>query len=710
MEETANSVSNILHDMMDTRKPVTNITLSAEDLFDGAKVADWIRRLLDCDGLSNLENRLATASSERLTHAATAYLLGLAVREKLELNFDVLPRIFSHGAIGDAFHFFWSAICLCHDLGYQYERKNCNLSLMDSSEGRCALLEVHRDLFELDADDLVSLGIQSGSEREWVLFSLDLAKKYDRLRRRCDEDDSLDGVVDHGIAGALILYDILMDEYERFRPKVDVSRRRDPSKFPIVHEGELPTYAGYKRFAACAVIIACTVARHNMWIAGKSDTDRYQRYGLSALCEGGSAARIKGDDMMEQLLFLLGFMDTIDPVKGIYVRKAECSSQDPADLTCHQVSLLDDVFIHFQAAQQYRWGTTLRYRAFTISIAPDAPEAVRETFSLYARGVVGMADWLDTRPPTASQDKDGRTISVTCYYPTFPHRERIWAGGILEHEVTALCLYAGGGVGKAGFFYQCRNAYQTFNLLMMDGFVGEEVRVRQEGQRPYSCYILEWQHTLEILVDILKAQNKFMEYDRGNSPESYTLCRVDRRVNFDMMCHQGETFAFTSTSKAGFLQELARPKKELVLLNIVLTCPVPFVDYGRLLGRAYVYADEQEVLLPPFLSVLNLSEGLLSPVDQKHFSVLHAKALREYTVELGAFSPGESDIDEAALIEWLETNKRLAATALDRFCEGCVLSEEEKAVYLGWKKRFQQLVRSCFGNMQKAFLMSGKEV
>lgn len=709
MRETVNCISNILQSMLEARKPVTNVNLSPEELFDRAKVSDWIRQLLDRDRLSGLTERLTTASSERLVHAAAAYLLGLAVREELGLNFDILPRIFSHGAIGDAFHFFWSAVCLCHDLGYQYELGGHDLSMMDSSAGRRSLLKIHRDLFELDAGDLASLGIESGSEKNWVLSVLSLTKHYDRLRRRCDEEDPSGGVIDHGIAGALILYDILMGEYDRFRPKEDAHCRRDPSKISVVHEGELPAHAGHKRFAACAIIIACTVARHNMWTAAAGDEDRYRRYGLSELCRGGSAAQLRSDIVEEQLLFLLGFMDTIDPVKGLYVRKAEGASPDPAALERCRAALLNDVSIRFQAASQYRWGASLRYRALTISIAGSAPEDVREAFSRYAQGVVGMSEWLDTKPPTSFRDEDGRINGITCYYPGFPRWQRVWAGGIQEHEVTALCLYAGGGVGMAGFFYQCRNAYQTFNLLMMEGLEGEKVRIRQEKQRPYGCYILEWQHTLEIMTDILTAQYKFMEYDRGNTTRTYALRRVDRQVNFDMMCRCGETFAFTSTSKAGYLGELARPKKDLVLLDIVLDGPVPFVDYDRLLGRAYVYADEQEVLLPPFLKVLETAKAHPAPEDQAYFSDRGIAVSKKYTVKLGAFSPGEPATDEAELVEWLEEHKQVAATVLEKICGECTLGTDEEKVYLDWKKRFQRLVRSCFGNMQKAFLLSKNE-
>ena len=715
-EKGANSISKILKNRLDERKPVTNKDYEVQDLFDGSKAAGWMGNLLDGDGHSGLKKRVAKARPERLTHAASAYLLGLAVREGLDLNFDVLPRIFSHGAIGDSFHFFWSAICLCHDLGYQYEWDGCKLSLMDSPEGRRTLLEIQWDLFELDDADLADLGIEPGEERDWVVSTLDLAKKYDRLRRKCEEKDSSGAVVDHGIAGALILYDILMDEYERFRPKEEPSRSRDPSKPFEILEGEMPAHAGHKRFAACAVIIACTVARHNMWTARECDTPYYQRYGLSALCKGGSAAKIRGNSPLDQLLFLLCFMDTIDPVKGIYIRGIENFSLDPAAQKRIQEALLDDVSIRFQAAMRHRWQTALKYRALTISLSPNAPEDIKEIFSRYAEKEVmlGMRGWLQTKQPALLRE-DGRVTGVTCYYPSFPRRERIWKGGIFEHEITALCLYAGGGVGNAGFFYQCRNAYQTFNLLMMEGFEGEEVRVLQEGQKPYGHYILEWQHTLEVMTDILTAQYKFMEYDRKNGPVKYTLRRVDRRVNFDMMCRRNETFAFTSTSKAGYLQGLARPKKDLVLLEVKLTCPVPFVDYERLLERAYVYSDEQEVLLPPFLEVLGVREKPLSPRERTLFPD-REQVIPRYEVTLGGFfskelrtaetdgtGPRGKETDELELIEWLEANKQAAADVLDQLRGKVPPSEDEKRVYLNWKARFQQLTRSCFANIGKIF-------
>lgn len=695
-------ISDILTDQLKTRRMVTNTLLTAEELFDPSKVSVWIKKLLDSDKLSGLDRRIHSAPPQRLTHAAAAYLLGLAAREGLGLNFDFLPRLFPHGAVGDSFYFFWAAICLCHDLGYQYEHGSYDHSQMDSPEGRRELLEIRHDLFSLDTSGLAALGISlECEEAEWALMSLELAKNYDRMRRKCADPNRDKAVIDHGIAGALILYDVLMNEFEHFHPKPPAARRRDPSKSFSVQEGELSAHAGHKRFAACAVIIACTVARHNMWIARPVDETYYRSYGLDALCVGGSAAQIRGDVPLEQLLFLLSYMDTIDPVKGLYVRLAESDSPDPQALDRHKVALLNSISIGFQEPPQFRWASALRYRSFTISLASGVSESVREAFARYVLDISGIEGWLVTRPPIPMYDEEKQITGVTCYYPSFPKLERIWLGGILEHEVAALCLYAGNGVGKAGFFYQCRNAYQTFNLLMMDGFSGEEVRVIQEKQRPYGQYIMEWRKTLEVLTDILNAQCKFMLHNRETDSVSYTLSRVDRQVNFDMMCRRKETFAFTSTSTAGFLPEIAQSKKGLVLLNIVLTRQVPFLDYARLLHQAYTYSDEQEVLLPPFLKVLHISEEPLSQREVARFNSTEGPAVQKYTVVLGEFAPGEPDMDEMEVIRYLDANKYAAAATLDRLRNGEPLHEDEKTAYLSWKKQFQLLVRSCFGNVGK---------
>ena len=397
-------------------------------------------------------------------------------------------------------------------------------------------------------------------------------------------------------------------------------------------------------------------------------------------------------------------MDTIDPVKGFYTRRAE-KHEPPDALDSWRGTLLNGVSLAFQVnAQQFRWGQTLKYRMLRISIDAAETEEKRTGFSDYARSIAGMDEWLKTKPPVLSVGRDGLVTSITCFYPSFPRQERAWAGNVREYEVTSLCLYAGGGSSKAGFFYQCRNAYQTFNLLMMEGLAGERVRICQEAQRPYGLYIQEWQHTLEVMTDIFTAQCKYTS-SLKDFPEEVVLKRVDRQVNFDMMKTKGETFAFTSTSTAGFLPAIAAPKSGLVLLDVRLNCKVPLVDYAGLLEEAYVYSNEQEVLLPPFLKVESITKEPLSDHEGVDLLTADGKEVPKYTVRLGSFFLQEQTDDELELVRRLENNKDSASQTLNQMRKTRTIPPvgEALSTYLAWKSDFQALVRHCFFSIGRIY-------
>lgn len=177
------SIRKILNRELEKRSFITNQSLGPAELFEKDKAAEWIKKLLVSEEDSELEQRINAASPERLVHAIAAFLLGIAVREELGLNFDLLPRMFSYNASGDAFYFFWSVICLCHDFGYQYENdehSSYEQDLMDAHEGRCALLDIEHDLFELSREDLKRFGLKD-KEIQWVDVSLRLVMNYDRM-------------------------------------------------------------------------------------------------------------------------------------------------------------------------------------------------------------------------------------------------------------------------------------------------------------------------------------------------------------------------------------------------------------------------------------------------------------------------------------------------------------------------------------------------
>ncbi len=706
-------VAEILQTELNKRRFITEKSITVDELFQPKALKEWTKRLLGNDGMSGLAGRIEGASHERLEHTVATYLLGIAIKEGLNLKFDSLPRIFTKGSYGDAFYFFWSVICLCHDLGYQYENGDYDLEKMGTSDGRCELFDIQYDMLQLQKENLAEFGIASDKkEGQWILKSLELAKNYSRIRRDKKEYIGRKAQIDHGIAGALVLYDALIKEYKRAEAENQLAEeiRHKASNLNAgkkISSGELSSNVSNVRFAACSLLIACTVARHNMWNAEKKDEAKYHAFDLDLLCPGSPDSIISTEQSLDQMLFLLDFMDTIDLVKGIYTREAEAGK--PKEVLDKRLEfLLHRITICFmkEKSDQYRWESALKYREFTISMkGGEVKEKFdEEVFDKYVERISGLTKWLDTKAPRFHKGEAGKEpSSVTLYYPNFPVKQQKWIGDITDCEITALCLYEGsGGNGKAGLFYQYHNAYQTFNLLMMDDLEGEKVRVCVEGQNPYGLYIEEWKRTLEVMTDIFTAQCKYMDSQCGERKEEMRVYRVDRKVNFDMMEKHGGTFAFTSTSKTGYLKNIAKGKKNLILLEIILKEGIPFVDYGGLFGEMYVYSDEQEVLLPPFLKLRTFPMEVSLNVDERKVATTEQLgSMKKYVVELGTFEIRREELDESAVIVRLEENKKIAAEVLEQIRKTRKIPEEKEKVeiYCRWKKDFQSLVRYCLYNI-----------
>ncbi len=686
----------LLQEQLDRRSHVTGKKFAVEDLFDKDTAAAWMCTILGAEPHGKLHRRIWEAAEERLTHAVSTYLLGIALRDGLRIRFDQLPRFVKIGS-GDSFHFFWAVTCLGHDLGYTYENQGStgeNFSLMKTSAGRKKLLGIDRDLFAVDGNALKELGIQPETEEgRWILKSIDLARKYDALRRCDPYPGEKDPVLDHGICGGLILYDLLFAVLDDLKKRRAQTRRLSA----VRHKSSSGTGAtdgtmtdavleetSLSRFAACCLIIACTVARHNMWLPDSQAGEAlYKQYALDALLPGREA-KVTMDDPLEQMLFLLDFLDTIDPIKAFYTRDAAQArvSRENMDQTLNRKKefLLDLLSVEFDGSSspEYRWSSVLRYRKLILSVEQD-PDGL---FAHYARGLTGLDSWIHTRKPVHSQHQ------IELYFPVGPVRHHVWPGGIRDHEVDALLLYEGAGVpGKYGHFYGSPDAYQTLNLLLMPGLEGEQVRVCQEGQRPDSIYIREWKMTLEVLTDIFTAQCKF---SRWKGRPTVPLYRGDRGVNFRLMESVGGTFAMTSSSTEGYQEKFLARKADPSVLEISLGEKVPYFDYLAFFADQYIFSEEKEVLLPPFMDMT--------------FSPIPSGELPAYRIHLEHFRKASEEADEYLLIQQLETLCHTAAKALEDFLEqqdmSCISGS---SCYLPWKEAFQKLCHLCMETVYNAY-------
>lgn len=215
-----------------------------------------------------IDNCLKLITPFRAIHTVSAFLLGLTLRDKLQFDLRSWRHLPGESSASGSFELFWSWICLFHDVGYYYEtpeRASGILSLEDLVEQ----LGIEHNLLEV-------------SEHK------ELIEKY--FDRRLTGSAK---VLDHGIVGALLLYDALMDLSES--------------------DG---VYSHIRNNKSFYVKICDTIALHNMWRATKGSMEEYYKYKLFELIPKNNTEHIiyyKDDPF----LYLLALVDSLDPIKGL---------------------------------------------------------------------------------------------------------------------------------------------------------------------------------------------------------------------------------------------------------------------------------------------------------------------------------------------------------------------------------------------------------
>ena len=289
-------------------------------------------------------NILDRITEFRAQHTVASFLLGLVVKEELSLDTRDWIRLYDSKTSDTSFGFFWSLICLTHDVAYYWERNSKKmLAQVPTVEAFCQRNDIQYNL--LDKAE-----------------NAELIRNYYRYRAEISEQ------IDHGIAGAILVYDALMTFYNEGTGQSEVN---------------LCGLRLRKNFPDFCLRIAETVALHNMWRASEKTIVAYKMYQLDMLIPDGNAREIVfyKDDT---LLFLLGLIDTIDPIKGF------CSTEGrrvriPAE------TVLNDFYIRFVK----RAGVKKIYMEF----------ADPNFKGKYTNDVAGMEKWLGVlvKQPTRNE-------------------------------------------------------------------------------------------------------------------------------------------------------------------------------------------------------------------------------------------------------------------------------------------------------------------
>ncbi|WP_316828587.1 hypothetical protein [Pedobacter miscanthi] len=174
------------------------------------------------------------------------------------------------------FQFIWFVTCLSHDAAFYSEHDS---DLIDANPD-ISSLKRHLNI----EYDLTFRKVADVPEDMFRLSSAYYKFRHGHLSHHC---------VDHGIYAGLLMYDRLV------KNRLAKKAANDNT---LLWEEYLDDHYAYA---------AATVAVHNIWLPKKQDYQMYSDAGLSELI---GRAPIKFTEA--PLLFLLGLVDTIDPIKA----------------------------------------------------------------------------------------------------------------------------------------------------------------------------------------------------------------------------------------------------------------------------------------------------------------------------------------------------------------------------------------------------------
>lgn len=322
---------------------------NVNDLFAQRKAKEFIRECFSEEYKNaKIKRCISIITPFRAIHTVSAFLLGLIIRNELQFDTRKWRRLPGEKSSKGSFELFWSLICLFHDIGYKYEENSEEYKFYENIDDFVCCLNLDYNLLE---------------ESKYRGLISNYYKKRISGETAC---------VDHGIVGALLLYDALMDLAENSQ-----------------------IYSSIKENKKFFVKICDTIALHNMWRASKDTIDEYKAYKLWELIPGDDKHHIifYKDDA---LLFLLAVVDTIDPIKAFCRNRRH---RDPVT----EMSVLKNTYIHF----------INRTRVKKLELSYMSPD-----FETFANNIAdhgsGMMSWLGVFISNSvnSQGKEVLSISI----------------------------------------------------------------------------------------------------------------------------------------------------------------------------------------------------------------------------------------------------------------------------------------------------------
>lgn len=213
----------------------------------------------------------------RDVHTISVFLLGITIAEKIG------------DSISDGELFRWFLMCLYHDMGYAIENDSSLISRAPNLDKFIELVNVKKD------NNIFNIYNEKTLCENYFKYVID---KFHHI--------------DHGIAGGIILYSKLVENYFYIKNTYGYNNEE------FIHNDLLYSKKLFDEYKEAAI----GIIRHNMWFTDdENETKQYKKYHLERLIVSKDN---KISFKKEKLLFLLGLADTIEPLKHFRNVKSKC--------------------------------------------------------------------------------------------------------------------------------------------------------------------------------------------------------------------------------------------------------------------------------------------------------------------------------------------------------------------------------------------------
>ena len=290
---------------------------------------------------------------------------------------------------------------------------------------------------------------------------------------------------------------------------------------------------------------------------------------------------------------------------------------------------------------------------------------------------------------------------------------------LTKKEIDAIRFYQGDirkRTGDASFseyeqetgFFGIPGAYRTMNCLMFDGIENEKERIAEGTTDLNPQVFLEIEKVVGVFCDIFRAMCKSTKTREDNSIMQ-TLYRTDRGVSVREMKEQRRTISFTSTSKVDCPKEYFKKKKNLTLLEIIVPPDIPCLDFEKILGNDYYFADQKEILLPPFVHA-SIFEVKLTKEEEAYRDEDDLSPQGKFIIVLENIAlPDQIKTTQECAAELLVLKEKKVKMAyfLEKMTRKEELTEQEIEEYSAWKREFKKIIIERFRAIQSEYSAGG---